>query len=460
VLVLASASPRRRRLLAEWGYEFAVVQPEADESWPAEADPEAGACALAERKAAAGRRLWLERGGSAGDVILGADTIVTLDGRVFGKPADAAEAERMLAELSGRTHKVVTGFALVCADGEATRVVKDSAVSLVRFHKLTAARIRAYVADGEPLDKAGAYGYQGEGRKLVQRVEGSEDNVIGLPMETLCMALFACGVYPSSDLAEAAPAPPPAETPADSGVRPPRARRPAKAPGDSGRRRIADLPDEIKPRERAIRSGVRALSNRELLALLLRAGTPGENVLELAEHILTDTNGLRGLAARTLPELMRVRGIGQAKAALILAALELGRRAAENVDDRNKAVVREPADAAKLLNDMRLLDREHFRVILLNTKNMVLGIEPVSIGSLNTSVVHPRECFKEALRYGANAVILAHNHPSGDPAPSRQDIDLTRRLVESGKILGIEVLDHIIVGDKNFVSMKERGDIV
>ncbi|MDR1961803.1 MAG: DNA repair protein RadC [Gracilibacteraceae bacterium] len=223
---------------------------------------------------------------------------------------------------------------------------------------------------------------------------------------------------------------------------------------------MADLPDEIKPRERAIRSGVRALSNRELLALLLRAGTPGENVLELAEHILTDTNGLRGLAARTLPELMRVRGIGQAKAALILAALELGRRAAENVDDRNKAVVREPADAAKLLNDMRLLDREHFRVILLNTKNMVLGIEPVSIGSLNTSVVHPRECFKEALRYGANAVILAHNHPSGDPAPSRQDIDLTRRLVESGKILGIEVLDHIIVGDKNFVSMKERGDIV
>ncbi|MDR1604297.1 MAG: DNA repair protein RadC [Gracilibacteraceae bacterium] len=220
---------------------------------------------------------------------------------------------------------------------------------------------------------------------------------------------------------------------------------------------MADLPAEIKPRERAVRSGVRALSNAELLALLLRAGMPGENVLQLAEHILTETDGLRGLAGRTLPELTRVRGIGQAKGALILAALELGRRAAEGVDLRDRVVVKEPADAAKLLSDMRLLDREHFRVVLLNTKNMVVGIAPISVGSLNASIVHPRECFKEALRYGANAVILAHNHPSGDPEPSRQDIELTQRLAEGGKILGIEVVDHLIIGDKNFVSLKERG---
>ncbi|MDR0434810.1 MAG: DNA repair protein RadC [Gracilibacteraceae bacterium] len=236
------------------------------------------------------------------------------------------------------------------------------------------------------------------------------------------------------------------------------ARRAARSLRPAGRR-IADLPTEIKPRERAVRSGVRALSNGELLAILLRVGTPGENVLQLAERILTESEGLRGLAKRALPELINTRGVGQAKAVLILAALELGRRAADDAEIKEKAFIRQPADAVALLKDMRDLDREHFRVLTLNTKNMVLGIETVSVGTLNTSVVHPRECFKPALRRGANAVILAHNHPSGDPSPSNQDIEITQRLVECGKILGINVLDHIIIGDKNFISLKESGDL-
>jgi DNA repair protein RadC len=459
VLVLASASPRRHRLLTEWGYEFTVVHPAVDESWPAGAAPEAGAGILAERKAEAGRRLWREQGGSPADVILGADTVVVLDERIFGKPADEADAARMLAELSGRAHKVVTGFAIIYAEGGETRVIKDSAVSMVLFCRLTQPQIRAYVAGGEPLDKAGAYGYQGEGRRFVQRVDGPEDNVVGLPMEALCFSLFACGIAPVAG-AEGNGARLPAVVEPEQNKIPAARSAPRSSTRLAGSRRIADLPAEIKPRERAARSGVRALSNGELLALLLRAGMPGENVLQLAENILAETGGLRGLTGRTLPELTRMRGVGPAKAALILAALELGRRAAEGVDHRNKTVVTRPADAAKLLNDMRTLDREHFRVILLNTKNKVLGIEQISVGSLNASVVHPRECFKEALRHGANSVVLAHNHPSGDPTPSRQDVELTLRLVESGKILGIEVIDHIIVGDKNFVSMKERGDIV
>ncbi|MDR1069384.1 MAG: DNA repair protein RadC [Gracilibacteraceae bacterium] len=218
------------------------------------------------------------------------------------------------------------------------------------------------------------------------------------------------------------------------------------------------MPAEIKPRERAVRFGIGALSNGELLALLLRVGTPGENVLRLAEHILTETGGLRKLVKITLPELTKMRGVGQTKALALLAAFELNRRAAEDTDDPDR-VVTKPEDAVGLLDDMRSLDREHFRVIFLNTKNKVLGSELISVGSLNSSIVHPRECFKGALRYGANAVILAHNHPSGDPTPSRQDLALTQRLVDSGKILGIEVLDHIIVGKKNFISLKESGDM-
>ncbi|RNC29947.1 MAG: hypothetical protein AWM53_00167 [Candidatus Dichloromethanomonas elyunquensis] len=224
-------------------------------------------------------------------------------------------------------------------------------------------------------------------------------------------------------------------------------------------RRLKDLSEDLKPRERLHQFGAEVLSNKEILAILLRIGSKGENVLELAERILADTGGLTGLSKLSVYELEQIHGIGPAKAAQVKAALELGKRSVCS-DPVTRPVINSPGDVADLvMEEMRCLDREHFRIMLLSTRNNVLGISPVSIGSLNSSVVHPRECFKEAIRRNANTIILLHNHPSGDPAPSKEDVDITRRLAEGGKILGIDVLDHVIIGDKRFVSLKEQGVI-
>lgn len=222
-------------------------------------------------------------------------------------------------------------------------------------------------------------------------------------------------------------------------------------------RRLKDLPEDLMPRERLHQLGPEALSNKEMLAILLRTGSKGENVLELAERMLTESGGLTGLARYTVHELEQVYGVGPAKAAQVKAALELGKRSV-CLGPSIKPVINSPSDVADLvMEEMRGLDREHFRIMHLSTRNNVLGISPVSVGSLNSSIVHPRECFKEAIRRNANTIILLHNHPSGDPAPSREDLDITRRLVEGGKILGIEVMDHVIIGEKCYVSLKEQG---
>jgi DNA repair protein RadC len=224
-------------------------------------------------------------------------------------------------------------------------------------------------------------------------------------------------------------------------------------------RRLRDLPEDLKPRERLHQFGAEILSNKELLAILLRIGSKGENVLELSERILAETGGITGLARLSVHELEQVHGIGPAKAAQVKAALELGKRGV-CADPVTRPVINSPGDVADLvMEEMRGLDREHFRIMHLSTRNNVLGISPVSVGSLNSSIVHPRECFKEAIRRNANTIILLHNHPSGDPTPSKEDMDITRRLAEGGKILGIDVLDHVIIGDKRYVSLKEQGVI-
>lgn len=203
--------------------------------------------------------------------------------------------------------------------------------------------------------------------------------------------------------------------------------------------------------------GASALSSAELLAILLGSGTKEESALNLAQRILTDSRGLRFLVEASLEELCSLKGIGLAKAAQIKAAVELGRRVAcVKLDAR--PMVRSPRDACTLvMEEMCYLDREHFRAILLNTKNQVLAIETVSIGSLNSSPVHPREVFKKAVQRSAAAVVLVHNHPSGDPTPSAEDLEITQRLSEAGKLLGIEVLDHLIIGDHKFISLKEKA---
>ncbi len=220
---------------------------------------------------------------------------------------------------------------------------------------------------------------------------------------------------------------------------------------------IRDFPVDERPRERLIKNGPESLSNHELLAILLRTGSKSESVIQLANRLLTHFDGLTGLKDAVVEELTSIKGIGQAKAVQIVASVELGRRIS-NLTFNNRFIIRSPEDGANyVMNDMRFLSQEHFVCLYLNTKNQVIHRQTVFIGSLNASIVHPREVFKEAFRRSAASIICFHNHPSGNPTPSREDIEVTQRLVECGKMLGIEVLDHLIIGDKKYVSMKEKG---
>ena len=221
--------------------------------------------------------------------------------------------------------------------------------------------------------------------------------------------------------------------------------------------KIRDLPNDDRPRERLAISGERAVSTAELLAIIMRTGSGGENVLRLAERLLAYFRGLPGLARATITELQAIKGIGQVKAIEIKAALELGRRLAATVPEE-RPKISSPADAANLLmSEMMLLEQEHLRIILLDTRNRVIQTPTIYIGSLNTSVVRVGELFRPAIRENAAAIIVTHNHPSGDPTPSPEDVNVTRQIVKAGKLLDIELLDHVIFGRQRFCSLKERG---
>ena len=218
---------------------------------------------------------------------------------------------------------------------------------------------------------------------------------------------------------------------------------------------IKQLPPELRPRERLLEAGPSALSDGELLGLLFGIGSREKTAVELAGEIISEAGGLHGLYNVSVHELMRANGIGEAKACIILAAVELGRRIGR-VRNPGRPVISSPADVERLVRGrIANLDRENFVVVLLNTKNEVIETPTVSIGTLGASLVHPREVFKPAIRASAASVILAHNHPSGKVEPSREDREVTRRLGEAAGILGIEMLDHVIVGDGYF-SMKEH----
>lgn len=222
---------------------------------------------------------------------------------------------------------------------------------------------------------------------------------------------------------------------------------------------IRDLPAGERPRERLRDHGAAYLSNAELIAILLRTGTPAENVIDLATRLLSRFGGLDGLARASFHELATVHGMGEAKTSQLKAALELGRRLLAASGEERMAI-RSPQDVANLvMAEMAFLDQEQFRVLLLNTKNQVLGISQVYKGNVNSAVIRAGEVFQEAVRSNCPAVILVHNHPSGDPTPSPEDVEVTRRLVEAGKLLDIEVLDHVVIGQSAqgaFVSLKER----
>ncbi|MBX7252570.1 MAG: DNA repair protein RadC [Candidatus Promineofilum sp.] len=220
---------------------------------------------------------------------------------------------------------------------------------------------------------------------------------------------------------------------------------------------IRDMADTDRPRERLIQSGAEALSTAELLAIVIRSGLAGENVLRLAERLLIQFDHLPGLARASVTELTTVNGIGPAKAAEIKAALEIGRRLVASAPEERPRVTT-PDDAFHLLkSEMMFQEQEHLRLILLDTRNSVLRTPTLYVGSLNTSVVRVGELFRAAIRENAAALIVAHNHPSGDPAPSPEDINVTRQIVQAGKLLDVAVLDHIIIGHGRFVSLKQRG---
>ena len=221
--------------------------------------------------------------------------------------------------------------------------------------------------------------------------------------------------------------------------------------------RITDLAESERPRERLARLGPQALSTAELLGILLRVGVSGENAIQVGQRLLNTFGGVSGLHRADFDEVCNQYGIGQAKAAQIKAALELGNRlSAKTPDDR--PAIHNPSDAADLVKyEMSALEQEELWVMLLDTRNRVLRINTVYRGSLNSSQVRVGELFKFAIRRAAAAIVVVHNHPSGDPTPSPDDVAVTRAIVEAGKLLDVEVLDHLIIGSGRYVSLKERG---
>ncbi len=221
--------------------------------------------------------------------------------------------------------------------------------------------------------------------------------------------------------------------------------------------RIRELPPDERPRERLAKWGASSLQTSELLAILLRTGSQKQNAHDLGRHLIVHFGDLGGIADATLEELQCLEGIGPTKAVEIKAAIELGKRMATFARE-DRPTISSPEEAAGLLmSELNGLGKEHFVAVLLNTKNQVLRVETISVGTLDSSLIHPRECFRPAIAAGCASVIFAHNHPSGDPSPSAQDKQITKHLHEAGELLGIPVLDHLIIGDQRFISMKSQG---
>lgn len=222
--------------------------------------------------------------------------------------------------------------------------------------------------------------------------------------------------------------------------------------------RIKDIPQNERPKEKLLTYGAEILSNSELLAIILRTGIQGENVLQLSGRLLSELEGLDGLLSANFNDITSIKGIKGGKASQILALSELFKRFKTLKAMKKDVKINSPKDLADLLmGEMNELTQEVLKVVLLSTKNVIIGTKDVFKGSLNTSIVHPREIFKQAIDKNSASIIICHNHPSGDPSPSKEDINITLRIKECGNIIGIKLVDHIIIGNNKFVSLKERG---
>ncbi|GAA0077289.1 DNA repair protein RadC [Clostridium sp. CTA-5] len=224
--------------------------------------------------------------------------------------------------------------------------------------------------------------------------------------------------------------------------------------------KIKDIPKNERPKEKLLLYGAEILSNSELLAIILKTGTKGENVLALSTRLLSELEGLDGVLNASFDNITSIKGIKEGKASQILALAELFKRFKTLKSLDKKFKITSPNDVATLINgEMSGLKQEILKVIFLNTKNIIIGTKDIFKGTLNTSIVHPREIFKHAINKSSAKIIISHNHPSGDPTPSKEDINITLRIKECGSIMGIELLDHIIIGKENFISLKEKGFI-
>lgn len=218
---------------------------------------------------------------------------------------------------------------------------------------------------------------------------------------------------------------------------------------------IKKMPIDQRPREKLLRYGVKKLSTAELIAILISSGTKDKSAIDLANEIITKCdNSIKELTKMSVAELKKINGIGLGKASTIKAAVELSNR----MSDTSYDIIRSPMSVYNIIGpSMKNLTREHFKVLILDSKNRVISIKTLSIGTINYTIVHPRDIFHEAIRQCAKSIIIAHNHPSGDVNPSKEDIEITKKIVKAGDILGIRVLDHIIVGDNDIFSLKENG---
>ncbi|MGQ9618524.1 MAG: RadC family protein [Candidatus Aminicenantia bacterium] len=225
------------------------------------------------------------------------------------------------------------------------------------------------------------------------------------------------------------------------------------------RAKIKDLPENERPRERLERYGTNYLSDAELIAILIRTGTKEASALDIAKALLSETKGLAKLFSMDFKELSSIKGIGKSKASAILAAVELGRRGVREIGE-GKIKIKGPEDVySYLLPEFKGVKKEKFGILILDTKNHIKSEKIISEGDIQTSIVHPREIFYHAILELAASIILFHNHPSGDPTPSAHDREITMKAVSTGKMIGIGVLDHVIIGDGLYYSFKEKGEI-
>ncbi|MDW7667409.1 MAG: DNA repair protein RadC [Bacillota bacterium] len=223
---------------------------------------------------------------------------------------------------------------------------------------------------------------------------------------------------------------------------------------------ILEIPKDERPREKLLKYGSKSLTNSELIGILLRVGSKKDTAITLGQKILKENEkGLLNLVDATPESLNKFHGVSNAKAATLLAAVELGKRISTTKASETFKITSPQDVSALVMEEMRYYKKEYFKIILLDTKNKVIDINTISIGSLNSSIVHPREVFLEAVKKSSASMILLHNHPSGEVQPSREDINITQRLIEAGNIMGIKVLDHIIIGDGNYLSFKEENII-